>query len=295
LPLDGYDTQASTPLCSHVADDHKFFVLCYPGNTFNKMIHNIIRDRPTRLFIILGGFFVANAIIAEMIGVKIFSLEDTLGIQKADFSLLNADHLSFSLSVGVLPWPVIFVTTDIINEYYGVKGVRFLSLLTAVLIAFAFVVFYFAIHTSPDTSYWVTSNTSVGVPDMQAAFTSIFGQGMNIIVGSLTAFLVGQIADAFIFRRIKFLTGEKRIWMRATLSTLVSQLIDSFIVTYIAFYIFRGVSFGQCTAWAITAYTYKFVIAILFTPVVYFIHWMAEKYLGRDLALQMKQSAMQGY
>jgi len=278
-----------------VADDHKFFVLCYPGNTFNKMIHNIIRDRPTRLFIILGGFFVANAIIAEMIGVKIFSLEDTLGIQKADFSLLNADHLSFSLSVGVLPWPVIFVTTDIINEYYGVKGVRFLSLLTAVLIAFAFIVFYFAIHTSPDTSYWLTSNTSAGVPDMQAAFTSIFGQGMNIIVGSLTAFLVGQIADAFIFRRIKFLTGEKRIWMRATLSTLVSQLIDSFIVTYIAFYIFRGVSFGQCTAWAITAYTYKFVIAILFTPVVYLIHWMAEKYLGRDLALQMKQSAMKGY
>jgi len=259
------------------------------------MIHNIIRDRPTRLFIILGGFFVANAIIAEMIGVKIFSLEDTLGIQKADFSLLNADHLSFSLSVGVLPWPVIFVTTDIINEYYGVKGVRFLSLLTAALIAFAFIVFYFAIHTSPDTSYWLTSNTSAGVPDMQAAFTSIFGQGMNIIVGSLTAFLVGQIADAFIFRRIKFLTGEKRIWMRATLSTLVSQLIDSFIVTYIAFYIFRGVSFGQCTAWAITAYTYKFVIAILFTPVVYLIHWMAEKYLGRDLALQMKLSAMKGY
>ena len=259
------------------------------------MIHNIIKDRPTRLFIILGGFFVANAIIAEMIGVKIFSLEDTLGIQKADFSLLNANHLSFSLSVGVIPWPVIFVITDIINEYYGVKGVRFLSVLTAALITFAFIVFYFAIHTSPDTSYWRTSYSTAGVPDMQAAFTAIFGQGMNIIVGSLTAFLLGQIADAFIFRRIKFLTGEKRIWMRATLSTLVSQLIDSFIVTYIAFYIFRGVSFGQCTAWAITAYTYKFVIAILFTPVVYLIHWMAEKYLGKELAAQMKQSAMKGY
>jgi queuosine precursor transporter len=259
------------------------------------MIHNIIRDRPTRLFIILGGFFVANAIIAEVIGVKIFSLEDTLDIAKADFSLLNADHLSFSLSVGVIPWPIIFVTTDIINEYYGVKGVRFLSLITAVLIVFAFVVFYFAIHTSPDTSYWLTSNSTSGVPDMQAAFSAIFGQGMNIIVGSLTAFLIGQIADAFVFRRIKFLTGEKRIWMRATLSTLVSQLIDSFVVTYIAFYLFRGVSFGQCTAWALTAYTYKFVIAILFTPVVYLIHWMAEKYLGRELAFQMKQSAMKGY
>jgi uncharacterized integral membrane protein (TIGR00697 family) len=226
-----------------------------------------------------------------MIGVKIFSLEDTLGIEKADFTLLNAEHLSFSLSVGVLPWPVIFVMTDIINEYYGVKGVRFLSVLTAGLITFAFIVFYFAIHTSPDTTYWITSYSSSGVPDMQA----IFGQGMNIIVGSLTAFLLGQIADAFIFRKIKFLTGEKKIWMRATLSTLVSQLIDSFIVTYIAFYVFRGVSFGQCTAWAITAYSYKFVIAILFTPVVYLIHWMAEKYLGRELALKMKQAAMKGY
>ncbi len=125
------------------------------------MIHNIIKDRPTRLFIILGGFFVANALIAEVIGVKIFSLEDTLNIDRADFSLLNTDHLSFSLSVGVLPWPVIFVMTDIINEYYGVKGVRFLSVLTAALIAFAFIVFYFAIHTSPDTSYWLTSNTSM--------------------------------------------------------------------------------------------------------------------------------------
>lgn len=259
------------------------------------MIHNIIRDKPTRLFIILGGFFIANAVIAEMIGVKIFSLEDTLDIERADFSLLNADHLSFSLSVGVLPWPVIFVTTDIINEYYGVKGVRFLSILTAALISFAFIIFYFAIHTSPDTIWWQTSNAASGVPDMQAAFASIFGQGMNIIVGSLVAFLVGQIADAFIFRRIKFLTGEKRIWMRATLSTLVSQLIDSFIVTYIAFYLFKGVSIGQCTAWALTAYTYKFVIAILFTPVVYLIHWMAEKYLGKELAVGMKKSAMQGY
>jgi len=259
------------------------------------MIHNIIRDKSSKLFIVLSGFFVANAIIAEVIGVKIFSLEDTLGIPRADFSLLNADHLSFSLSVGVIPWPVIFVTTDIINEYYGVKGVRFLSILTAALISFAFIVFYFAISTAPDTAYWLTSNAEAGVPDMQSAFAAIFGQGMNIIVGSLAAFIVGQIADAYIFRRIKFLTGERRIWMRATLSTLVSQLIDSFIVTYIAFYLFRGVSFGQCTAWALTAYAYKFIIAILFTPAVYLIHWLAERYLGKQLASEMKQSALKGY
>ncbi|MEP7258328.1 MAG: queuosine precursor transporter [Flavitalea sp.] len=259
------------------------------------MIHNIIRDKPTRLYLILGGFFVANALIAEIIGVKVFSLEDTLSIPRADFSLMGADHLSFGLTVGVLPWPVVFVLTDIINEYYGVKGVRFLSVLTAALISFAFVVFYFAIHVSPDTSWWLGSYSKSGVPDMQAAFAAIFGQGMNIIIGSLAAFLLGQIADAYIFRRIKFLTGEKRIWMRATLSTLVSQLIDSFVVTYIAFYVFRGVSIGQCTAWALTSYTYKFLIAILFTPVVYGIHWLAERYLGKQLAHDMKESAMKGY
>jgi uncharacterized PurR-regulated membrane protein YhhQ (DUF165 family) len=106
------------------------------------MIHNIIRDRPTKLFLLLAGFFVANAIIAEIIGVKIFSLEDTLGIERASFSLFGEKNLSFSLTVGVLPWPVIFVMTDIVNEYYGVKGVRFLTLLTAGLISFSFFVFF---------------------------------------------------------------------------------------------------------------------------------------------------------
>ncbi len=259
------------------------------------MIHNIIRDRPTRLFIILGGFFIANALIAEIIGVKVFSLEDTLNIERADFSLLNAEHLSFSLTVGVLPWPVVFVLTDIVNEYYGVKGVRFLSVLTAVLIAFAFLVFFVAIRVAPDTAWWQHSGVEEGVPDMQAAFASIFGQGMNIIIGSLIAFLLGQIIDAFVFRRIKFVTGENKIWMRATLSTLVSQFIDSFVVIYIAFYIFKGVNFGQCTAWALTAYTYKFLIAILFTPVVYLIHGAAERYLGKEQAAAMKKAAMKGY
>jgi queuosine precursor transporter len=259
------------------------------------MIHNILKDKPTRLFIILGGFFIANAIIAEIIGVKLFSLEDSIGLSKADFSLFGAEHLSFSLSVGVLPWPIVFVMTDIINEYYGVKGVRFLTLLTTALIIFAFFVFFFAIRMSPDTNYWLGSYQKEGVPDMQAAFKAIFGQGMNIIVGSLTAFLLGQLVDSLVFRRIKKWTGEKNIWARSTISTLVSQFIDSVVVTYVAFTIFRGVSVGQSMAWAFTAYAYKFLIALLMTPVIYLIHWGAEKFLGKNTAGEMKKSAMTGY
>jgi len=257
------------------------------------MIHNIIKDKPTKLFIFLAGFFIANAIIAEIIGVKIFSLEDSLGLEKANFSLFGQQGLSFSLTVGVLPWPVVFIMTDIVNEYYGVKGVRFLTLLTVLLISFSFFVFYFAIKTSPDTSYWLGSSSTQGVPDMQAAFKAIFGQGMNIIIGSLSAFILGQLIDAFVFRKIKSLTGEKSIWARATMSTVVSQFIDSIVVTYIAFTLFRGVPVGQTMAWAFTAYAYKFVIAILMTPMIYVIHWACEKYLGKEVAAEMKKSAMQ--
>lgn len=88
------------------------------------MIHTILRDKSTRLFLVLAGFFVANALIAEIIGVKIFSLEKTLGFEPLHLQVLGND-LSFNLTAGVLLWPVVFILTDIINEYYGQQGVRF--------------------------------------------------------------------------------------------------------------------------------------------------------------------------
>lgn len=256
------------------------------------MIHNIIRDKPTRLFIYLGGFFITNAILAEVIGVKIFSLEETLGFSKASFTLLGESGLSFDLTVGVLPWPLVFIMTDTINEYYGVRGVKFLSVLTAALIAFAFIVFYLSIHTAP-AGWWKTSQVTKGVPDMQAAFTQVVGQGMNIILASLTAFMVGQLTDAAVFRRIKQKTGEKGIWMRATVSTLFSQLVDTVIVSYIYLYFSLGFSFPKVTAIAMVSYTYKFTIAILCTPIIYLIHRWIEGYLGKDLAADMKKAAME--
>ena len=256
------------------------------------MIHSILADRATRLFIILGAFFAANALIAEMIGVKLFQLETLLGISKADFTLLGQEHLSFVLSVGVLPWPIVFIMTDVINDYYGVRGVRFLTLLTTALISFAFLVMFLAIHMPSKQGWWITSSAAQGVPDMQAAFTSIFGQGMNIILGSLSAFVVGQLVDAFVFRRIKRMTGDSHIWLRATGSTLISQLIDSVVVTYVAFWIFKGMSFPMATALVLTAYSYKLIVAVLSTPLVYLVHAGVERYLGKEKAVAMRLAAL---
>lgn len=256
------------------------------------MIHNIIKDKGTRLFLILGGFFVANTLMAEVIGVKLFSLEKTLHLDPANMTLLGESGLGFTLTVGVLIWPVVFIMTDLINEYYGVKGVRFLSILTSIIIIFAFLVFYGAIHLAPD-NYWIGSQKENGVPDMQAAFAQVLGQGMNIIFASLTAFLVGQLADATVFKKIKQITGEKGIWMRATVSTLVSQLIDTICVSYIYLYFSLGFSFPRVTAIALTGYVYKFSVAIFCTPIIYLVHHLIEEYLGKSKAAEMKKAALQ--
>ncbi len=253
---------------------------------------SVLNDKATRLFLVLGAFFVTNALLAEMIGVKLFQLEHALGFDKADLTILGQEHLSFVLTVGVLPWPVVFIMTDVINDYYGVRGVRFLTLLTTGLLAFSFAVLYGAIHLPPDGDWWLGSSASAGVPDMQAAFAGVFGQGLNIIIGSLAAFVIGQLVDAIVFRRLKRLTGDRRIWLRATGSTVVSQLIDSVVVTYVAFWVLRDMSFARCTALVITAYGYKFIVALLSTPLVYLAHWGVERYLGPERAATMRAAAL---
>lgn len=259
------------------------------------MIHNILKSKSTRLFLFLSGFFITNALLAEVIGVKIFSLEDTLGVPRANINLFGSPF-SFHLTAGVLLWPVVFIMTDIINEYYGPKGVRFLSYMAIVLIAFSFVIFNMAIGLKP-SEYFSIGN---GIDKPDNAFRGIFGQGMWIILGSLVAFFIGQILDVAIFHRIKKATGEKNIWLRATGSTLVSQLIDSFVVLFIAFYIGRRINPNQGDPWSLEQilvtgtgnYIYKFIIAILLTPVIYLIHGWIEKYLGKSTATEMKNAAM---
>jgi queuosine precursor transporter len=258
---------------------------------------NILNHRAVRMFIFLGGFFVANAMVAEFVGVKIFALEPTLGLEPFNFNLFGQVG-ALQFSAGVLLWPIVFVMTDLINEYYGKRGIRMLSFLTVGLISYAFVMIFFAIQLVP-ADWWMGQNAAQGVPDMQAAFQVVLGQGMFIIAGSITAFLVSQMVDVISFHKIKQLTGERMIWLRATGSTVISQFIDSFVVLYIAFKLgpdlFGGVTpwtWSQLLAVCVVQYTYKFCMALLLTPALYVAHHYIERYLGADLATAMKKKAM---
>lgn len=247
--------------------------------------------KPTRLLLTLSGFFICNALVAEFIGVKIFGLEDTMGWKPMNWNLFG-EKGSLQFTAGVLLWPIVFIMTDIINEYFGQRGVRILSILTAVLISYAFFMVYFAIGLSP-ADWWIGSGAENGVPNMQAAYQNIFGQSNWIIVGSLIAFLVGQLVDAWVFHKVRKGIGEKAIWLRATLSTMVAQFIDSYVVLYVAFVIGpQQWPINRFLAIGTVNYGYKVLMAILLIPMLYLTHYLIDKYLGKEQANELRKQAV---
>lgn len=250
------------------------------------------QSKKTNLFIILCGIFLTNAILAELIGVKIFSAEQALGFDPVSWTIFGYT-LDFNLTAGVAIWPFVFVTSDIINEYYGKAGVKKISYITAIFIAYVFIIISLVTQLPP-APFWLEVNAVDGEGrffDIDYAFNMIFRQGLGIIIGSLVAFLLGQLIDVYVFQRLRKITGAKKIWLRATGSTLVSQLIDSFVVLGIAFYVFGNWSFDQIIAVGIINYIYKFVVSILLTPLLYVGHGLIDRYLGKEFAERMTREA----
>ena len=210
--------------------------------------------RKDTVYVVLAGIFITNAIVAELTGGKLI---DVFGVP---------------MSIGILPWPIVFVTTDLINEYFGEKGVKRLSLITAGLIAYTFFVLYFAIQI-PSTG--ISSVTS-------EQFKSVFGQSQLIIVGSIAAFLVSQLIDVTIFHFVKKRTGNKMIWLRSTGSTVISQFFDSFIVLGIAFWLPGIMDTKTYIISGLTGYTVKLVFAVGMTPFIYLGHYLIQKYIAKD-------------
>lgn len=212
----------------------------------------MFRTKKDVVFIVLSGIFITNAVVAELIGGKLIQL------------------FGYTFSVGILPWPIVFVTTDLINEYFGHKGVRKLTFITALLICYAFLVLLIGIHI-PAASF---------SPVSDAQFTAVFGQSMWIIVGSIIAFVLSQLLDVYLFSQFKKRTGDKHIWLRATGSTLISQLIDTFVVLGIAFYLPGKITGNQYVTMGTTGYSAKLIIAILLTPFIYLGHAFIGRYLN---------------
>lgn len=252
-----------------------------------------MENRAQKLFLVLTAIFITNALMAEFIGVKIFAFEETFGLEPFNWNLFGQTG-SLNFTAGVMLWPVVFILTDIINEYFGPRGVRFISWLAVALIIWGFLFAYLAIGLAP-AGWWVTVSADQGVPDMQKAFATIFGQGMWSIAGSITAFLLAQLIDVRIFQFIRRRTGDRMVWLRATGSTLVSQFVDSFVVLYIAFVLGpQQWSMSLFLAIGTVNYLYKALMAMALTPVIYGVRRGLKSYLGADVAEELKRKALAG-
>ncbi|HEU4343636.1 MAG TPA: queuosine precursor transporter [Candidatus Binatia bacterium] len=215
-----------------------------------------VGTRRSTIYLALAGFFVTNAILGEVTGGKLF----TLG--------------PFTMSIGVIPWPVVFIATDLINEYFGREGVKRLTFMTIGLITYAFVVLYLSMQV-PAASF---------SPVTDAQFEAVFGQSLWIIAGSITAFAASQLVDVTVFWLVRHKTGGRHLWMRATGSTVVSQLIDTFIIIGIAFWLPGKVTTSEFLMVAGANYSYKLVIALGVTPLLYLGHSIIDRFLGTEEA-----------
>jgi uncharacterized integral membrane protein (TIGR00697 family) len=215
----------------------------------------MFQTKKQTIFVILAGLFMTNAIVAELIGGKLIHVNKAV------------------MSIGILPWPIVFIVTDLINEYYGKQVVKKLSILTTCLIAYTFVILFFAMKIPAVVGEKMVSD---------AQFNGVFGQSNLIIIGSIIAFLVSQLIDSRLFHFFKSKTGNKMIWLRSTGSTVISQLIDSFIVLGIAFWLPGIMDTKTFIISAFTGYFVKLGIAILMTPLIYLGHYGIDNYLGKE-------------
>ena len=223
----------------------------------------ILGQRRDLVFLILAMVFVTNAILGEVMGGKLIQVGQ------------------FTMSMGVLPWPIVFVLTDLTNEYFGTRGVRRLTFITVGLIIYAFIIL-FASMGIPAASF---------SPVQDSAYNAVFGQSLWIIVGSIIAFMVSQLVDVAIFWTFRNATGGKHLWLRATGSTAVSQLIDTFVIMGIAFYLPGKITFDQFINTSTTNYTYKFLIALCATPLIYLGHAIIDRFLGKNTSKELISEA----
>ena len=212
------------------------------------------KNRKDLVFIVLAGFFVTNAIVAELIGGKLIQF----------FGL-------FTQSLGIILWPIVFILTDLINEHFGKQGVRKLTFITVGLIIYTFILVTIGLNIK-------AVNFS---PVNDENFKIVFGQSQWIMVGSIIAFLLSQLVDVSVFWLLRAKTGNKYIWLRATGSTVVSQLIDTFVVQFIAFVLPGKWAFNEFLKNACWGYSFKLLVALCLIPLIYVGHFAIKKFIGK--------------
>jgi uncharacterized PurR-regulated membrane protein YhhQ (DUF165 family) len=260
------------------------------------------------LLLSLAGLFIGFFIAADLLGAKLFSFT-LFGLGPQHLGLGPATR--FVATAGLLAFPLTFILTDVINEFFGKRTVRRLTFIAVGVSLLLQVVVHIAIAVPtvqmgplpPDLARATGGDPSRDSQVAHASYAFAFGSSLAVVLGSLCAFLVSQLIDVQVFSRLRRLTGGRHIWLRAQGSTVISQLIDTVIVIYLAFVVFPWMSggtpwpafsgLGEFSAFSVvvTNYLYKFVIAVAITPLLYIAHLAVDAWFGREVASRLADEA----
>jgi hypothetical protein len=251
--------------------------------------HSSSEARRQTLLLGLCSLFVGFFVTAELLGAKLWRFT-LLGTGPADYGLGQNGY--FIATAGILAFPLTFILTDIINEYFGRRVVRVMTFLAIAVNLLLQPVVQMAIRVPA-----VSLTPGVSDAEVQNAYRLALGQTWAIVAGSLIAFAFAQLLDAQVFTWLRRKTGGKLLWLRAQGSTVVSQLIDTFAVIFLAFVIIPGMigrpawSLAAAAEVSLTNYIYKFAIAVLITPVLYVVHALVDAWLGKQTAEELVHAA----
>lgn len=221
-------------------------------------------DLRTGIFVTIVAVFMTCLVVGDLIGGKLTSV-----------SLFGREWI---FSAGQLAFPVTFILTDILNEFYGAKLAR-----TVTLLAFCMVGLTVGLIIAAGALPWAGLATDPGWDGVTPAiFSTVFSQALVIQVSSMFAFLIGNLVDIAVFFVLKRLTGNRMLWLRATGSTAVSQLIDTVVICALVWG--PKVTVDQYVSIVLGSYVVKLVVAVAVTPVIYALHALIERYFGLEPA-----------
>lgn len=208
-----------------------------------------------RIYLILGALFIASLVVSNLIFQKFFYW-DFFGIY------------NFEISVGILPYPITFLITDIISEIYGRKKAN--QVVTAGIFAsvFSLIIVYSADYVP--ATLWS--------PIDDPLFTKVFGATGIAVGASMTAYLLAQYIDIQLFHFWKKLTKGKHLWLRNNFSTFLSQFVDTFSVLFLLC-TFNKIEWDLFGALLLSGFLFKVLVAALDTPFLYLaVYWLRNKF-----------------
>lgn len=217
-------------------------------------------DARHKLFLALTVTFCTCLVVGDLIGGKLVSGE-LFGFR-------------FTTTVGMLPFPVTFLLTDVINEFYGKRSARVVTFLGFYMAALTF--FLVLVAASIPIAELTRAPDWTGVTE--AGFQQVFVGSLRMLGASLVAYLTAQLTDIAVFAALRRVSQGRHLWLRATGSTVVSQAIDTLAITLVAWAGLLPVS--EMVRIMVSAYTLKLVIAVGLTPLVYGLHALIERNLG---------------